>query len=470
MSQISAKTYAEIEKARDDARMAGAGANGLWEPGETLTLMAADLFTYADTANVVLGNIVVEDPAILSASTSGDMVTVTAMGDGMSPLEITGTVVGMSSLEVTQTTSTAVTVKFPISVDLPMITAMDGVQDAADAAVMMAAADSANGIWEPSPNGATAMIALSDLFDVPASIEPRYLAESSTAMVGATINDSTMMVELDPMAAGMAMITVTAVGVEQSVSVDFNVEVMAQASVRAMPQAAVDLVFMDAGAGSLMAGGDAVMVDMSMLYEVADGVTPSYTATSDMPDVLNASASGTMLTLTPMSAGNAMIMVEAIDSGSQSIVSVMYDAMVAAADITYMLSGPEGDAMNIVEGGMGAMLTVTASAAVSADTEVMIMRDRGASTASAEDFMLEPMMVTIMAGEMMGTTMLTATADDMAEQMEELVLFATVDGMEAYGEVKLYIWDAAVPALPLIAQLLLAAFLAIGGYRRYLRR
>ena len=92
-----------------------------------------------------------------------------------------------------------------------------------------------------------------------------------------------------------------------------------------------------------MAGEAAVMVDMSMLYEVADGVTPSYSATSDMPDVLNASASGTMLTLTPMSAGNAMIMVEAIDSGSQSIVSVMYDAMVAAAGITYMLSGPEGE-------------------------------------------------------------------------------------------------------------------------------
>ena len=469
-TEISAKTYADIEKARDDARMMGAGDNGLWEPEETLTLMAADLFDYADTANVVLGSVVVEDPSILSAAAANDMVTITAKAAGMSPISITGTVVGPSSLEVTQTTSTAVTVKFPISVDQPAITAKDGVQAVADAAVMKAAADSANGIWEPSPNGAMAMIALSDLFDVPASIEPKYLTESSTTMVGATINDSTMMVELDPMAAGMAMITVTAVGDEQSVSVDFNVEVMAQASVRAMPQAAVDLVFMDAGAGSLQAGGDAVMVDMSMLYEVADGVTPSYSATSDMPDVLSASASGTMLTLTPMSAGNAMIMVEAIDSGSQSIVSVMYDAMVAAAGITYMLSGPEGEDMNLVEGGMGAMLTVTASAAVPADTEVMIMRDRGASTASAEDFMLEPMMITIMAGEMMGTTMLTATADDMDEQMEELVLFATVDGMEVYGEVKLYIWDAAVPALPLIAQLLLAAFLAIGGYRRYLRR
>ena len=257
-TQITAKTYPEIEKARDDARMAGAGANGLWEPGETLTLMAADLFLYADTANVVLGSVVVEDPAVLSASASGDMVTVTAMGDGESPLSITGTVVPMSSLEVTQNNATTVTVKFPIMVDAHMITAKEDAQAMADAAVMKAAADSAHGVWEPSPNGATAMIALSDLFDVPASIEPRYLAESSTAMVGAEINDSMMMVELEPMAAGMAMITVTAVdiadGPGQGVSVNFNVEVMAGQAVRAMSQAAVDLVFMDAGAGSLHGG------------------------------------------------------------------------------------------------------------------------------------------------------------------------------------------------------------------------
>ena len=67
-----------------------------------------------------------------------------------------------------------------------MITAKEGVQAVADAAVMKAAADSAHGVWEPSPNGAMAMIALSDLFDVPASIDPGYLIESSTTMVGAT--------------------------------------------------------------------------------------------------------------------------------------------------------------------------------------------------------------------------------------------------------------------------------------------
>ena len=58
--------------------------------------------------------------------------------------------------------------------------------------------------------------------------------------------------------------------------------------------------------------------------------------------------------------------------------------------------------------------------------------------------------------------------------MEELVLYGMTEGMasgEVTGEVKLYLWDAAVPALPIIAQLLLAAFLAFGGYlSRYRRR
>ena len=151
----------------------------------------------------------------------------------------------------------------------------------------------------------------------------------------------------------MDTITVTAVDTDRpgnAVSVEFDVEVVEQASLRAKSQDDVDMVFMDAGADSLEAGGAAIMVDMSMLYEVADGVTPTYTATSDMPDVLEASTSGMMLTLTPMSDGNAMIMVEAVDSASKSIVPVMYDATVGAAAITYVLSGPED--MNIVEGDM----------------------------------------------------------------------------------------------------------------------
>ncbi len=88
-------------------------------------------------------------------------------------------------------------------------------------------------------------------------------------------------------------------------------------------------------------------------------------------------------------------------------------------------------------------------------------------TASPADYTAEP--ITIMAGETMGTTMVTAVEDDTAEEAEMLTLQGRIGG-EMTNSVELTIWDAAVPALPVIAQLLLAAFLAIGGYRRYLRR
>ena len=84
--------------------------------------------------------------------------------------------------------------------------------------------------------------------------------------------------------------------------------------------------------------------------------------------------------------------------------------------------------------------------------------------------------ITIEAGMMSGTTMVMAEKDDMMENegnmAEELVLYgmAADNAGEVTGQVKFYIWDTAVPALPLIAQLLLGLFLAIGGYRRYLRR
>ena len=98
------------------------------------------------------------------------------------------------------------------------------------------------------------------------------------------------------------------------------------------------------------------------------------------------------------------------------------------------------------------------------------MRD-GSSSASDDDYTLEPSLVTIMAGHEMGSTMVMATEDNMAEDMEMLTLFLVVDGMQMTDKsVSFNLWDHAVPALPVIAQLLLGALMAVGGYRRYRRR
>ena len=49
------------------------------------------------------------------------------------------------------------------------------------------------------------------------------------------------------------------------------------------------------------------------------------------------------------------------------------------------------------------------------------------------------------------------------------MLYAEVDGEET-NSLMFTIWDEAVPALPLIGQLVLALFLALGGARLYRRR
>ncbi len=580
-TQITPKSddmiYAAIMAARTD----GAGGNGLWTPGETMSLEASDFFTWNTTMyNVVLGNAISDDQQIATAGTTNDSLTITAVGDGMTEISVTGTAMAApSSVMSSQTVSNVATVKFPVTVDPPAIVAKDNAQAVAGAAVAVAAADSANGIWEPAPNGAVAMVAVSDLFDVPESIKAEYLSRSSdNADVMAAISSDMMNVELTPMGAGMATITVTAVDTERpgnAVSVEFDVTVMAQAAVRAMSQDDVNKVFMDAGADDLVAQGAAISVDMSKLFEVGSGVTPGYSAESSMADVLMASASGMMLTLTPgqgPAGGMSTITVTALDSASGSHASVMYMATVdalpamitvstdpmdmvaeggaitvtamlnqeATADMTVKLqvTGPatpaEAEIMlmtgmesastmlmadddydhmsdwndivivashaaimggsavmtlsvtendseitytlmepaetNLVEGSEYE-LTVTAEPAVAMDTEVTIILDRANSDADADDYTVEP--ITIMAGETSGSTMLMVTEDNMDDSghasPEMLTLFGMVGNMQT-NSVSVYLWDMAVPALPLIAQLLLAAFLAIGGYRRYLRR
>ena len=215
----------------------------------------------------------------------------------------------------------------------------------------------------------------------------------------------------------------------------------------------------------------------SALFNAAEGVTLGFTAESDLDHVATTSVSGGMVMVTAGDeAGMAAITVTAhasmpsrvtiLDQTDPREASVQFPVEVKLAPLTIMLEGPEE--MNLAEGGMGGMVTATASRMVTEDTMVTLMRDRAMSSASDEDYMAEP--ITILAGQMSGSTMVMAVEDNMAEDMEELVLYAMAGDMDVEGEIKFYIWDAAVPALPIIAQLLLAAFLTIGGCRRYLRR
>ena len=466
--------YAAVNKARKD----GAGANGLWTPGETMTLKAEDLFDWPETTtSVVLGNVLVADTEKVSASSTGDMVTITAREPGTTEVTVPATVTAeVSSFKGSQTVSNTASVTFPVTVDPYTITArsdMD-VQAAADAAIAKAADEAASKQWEP--NGATAMVALSELFDVPGEVTPTYQAESSDMDdVEAGISSDKMYVSLMPKSAGMATITVTAVDLEGSTvtSVEFDAMVMAPAAIVAKTQAEVDAVFMEAGAGMLMAGGDPVMVAMNELFTVAAGVEPTYSADSDTPAVITASDSGMTATLTPLTSGTAMITVTAVDSASSSIVTVSSEVTVDLESLVVTLEMPDGvmDG-NIVEG-ESYDIKVMANRAVTEDTEVTILRDRAASYADDDDFEVSSAM--IMTGESSATATLMVTEDMEPDSGtndnmgEMLVLYGMVNG-ESTNSLTFTIWDQAVPALPLFGQLLLALFLMLGGARLYRRR
>ncbi len=243
--------------------------------------------------------------------------------------------------------------------------------------------------------------------------------------------------------------------------------------------AAVDAAIANAAGAGGLNPGEVVEILGAELFDALPGIVVDYSgASSDTAVATGSGSDRRMITVTPMAEGMAMVTVTAtatsangatiVDQTKPNVAQIMFSVDVVLQDLTFTVTGP--DEMNLAEGGMGGMVKVTTNRPVTENTEVMLMRD-GSSSAGDTDYELNPPLVTIMAGATEGATMVTAVEDNMAEDMEMLTLFLVVDGMQMTDKsVSFYIWDAAVPALPVIAQLLLAAFLAVGGYRRYRRR
>ena len=244
------------------------------------------------------------------------------------------------------------------------------------------------------------------------------------------------------------------------------------------------------GDDMVFSAGEMVEVMAALLFSSGEGVSVSYTAESDKGGVASASVDGSTVMVTAKGAGMARITITAHasmpsgvtihDQNDPRTASISFPVEVGLVALSLELMGPGDDMMNIVEGGMAhangtpgsAMISVKANRAVTEAVTVNLMIDRTMSGPglTADDFEVAP--IVIEAGKDSGSTTLTAVSDDMEEGMEELVLYgmAADNAGEVTGDVHLHIWDAAVPALPIIAQLLLAAFLAAGGYRRYRRR
>ena len=510
------------------------------------------------------------DDAVVKALNSGTMLTLTPMAAGSATITVTGSDADSGSVATVMHDAMVSLQTLVVTVSLSDDMVMEG-----GSVTLTATANR-----EATEDVMLAVTVTGDTAAVDAD-------EMITISMGDTSGVATVMaVEDDDSANAMVSVVVSGSVLAPAGPASFDISIEDDdPTLSARTQAEVTAVFMTAvamagGASGWLPGGDAAMVDMSGLFTTKGDPTVEYMVESSAPDMIAASASGMMLTLTPMDTGDATITVTATDTsgdmydtaavmadvtvgvlpleimvspttaevdeggtveitatankmvdanvevmlvrdatssavdddysleprlitimagdamgkttltatddydveGNESLTlvarvkdhgdvgTVMVSIMDNDMETTYELSGPMDT--NIVEG-MEYELTATANQAVHMDTEVMLMRDRAASDAGDDDYSVGSIM--IMAGEMSGTTMLMVTEDNMPDagdgtnMGESLVLIGSVDGMEV-GTLEFIIWDAAVPALPIIAQLLLAAFLAFGGYRRYRQR
>ncbi len=206
-----------------------------------------------------------------------------------------------------------------------------------------------------------------------------------------------------------------------------------------------------------------------------DAVAVSFAASADGAAV-SAVASGGAVTLVTEDVGEAQVTVTAtanprggsltVTQDRAHVAQLTFPVTVEPAALAITLTGP--DDVNLVEG-MSYAITAAANRAVTEDTVVELTPTAG--TASPADYEVEP--ITIAAGEASGATVLLVVEDgesDSGAGSPETLTLTGRTGAMTTNALTFHLWDAAVPALPVVAQLLLAALLGLGGYRRYRRR
>ena len=547
----------------DAVFVAATGDN--WMVGGSASVDMSALFESESTTLTYAG--MSSDTGVVMATASGAMLSLSAETVGMATISVTATdtASGDSATASSDLTVNLVTLEVSVTADAMAI-------DEGGMATITAMAN------RELAAGEDVTLTLTVAGDAAAvTVEPDTLTietgmMTGTATVTAVQDDDTANANVTVVVSGAAL-------GGDTVSLSFAIT-DDDRTVVAKSQAEVDATFALAIGGDFLPGGDAATVDMSALFTMAAGASAAYEAMSSNEDSVMASASGSMLTLTPGETGSAVISVTATDSNGDADDTASVSSTVTVGVLPLAITSVTASASDVAEGGT-VEITATANKAVDALVEVMLIRD-AASSAGDDDYSLAPhAMISIMAGEAMGKVTLTATDDIETEPAESLTLIARVkdlgdvgtvmvtiaasdpmsmftlsggpadmqlmegesyeltvtaapavqedtevpimrdraasdadeadytvasvmlkagdasgtttlmvtdDGMDDSGHgmpeaLVLYIadggdnqrlsfniWDAAVPALPVIAQLLLAAFLAIGGYRRYLRR
>ena len=467
--RIAPKPDSAVAQAFDAASAAVAGTDGL-NPGEAFSVAVSDLFEDIAPGSTVDYSATSSHPSVMVSASSTE-VTVTAVSAGSAAVRVNAGVTGFASA-IPQTRSYeaavehTVTVAYvPLQVTLtadPPATVVEGgaitltatanraVLAGEDATVRLTLVGP---VVEPAPSSVT--IAVGDKTATAVlTVKDDDVAEDLKAITvvatgGSLATDPTRLdiavTENDVTTVHSYTFTTSAPRVEEGKEI--RLVVTAQPAV---PQETeVDVL----ASPRSLAGDFELDPPKITLAAGSTSGTATLKATDDAVD-----EDTETLTLTATGPGKVLI-------GTLEIEIVDNDT------VEYKFQGPfeMGERKeNLVEGGEPEVLKVWASIASSRDA-VFSFKTGPNSDAEESDFSLEPASIVIEAGEREATTSLTIKDDDLDERMEELVLVAVDATGDEVGSLEFNLWDAAVPMLPLAAQLLLAAGLAVGGYRRYRR-
>ena len=448
------------------------------EPQESFKVDASGLFGLAEGYTASYAAAV--DSSAVSLSQSGDMVTITAEEEGAAKVTITGTAAMSSSFAPDQSIANVASITFEVMVeDSDLMVTVAAMPDAIDEGGTSEISATANRmITAADGDVAVDLLVVGDATLDSESIMIAMGSNSGSAMLTATVDDDTDSGTVTVIASG------SGIDGNQSIEIAVNDTTEAPAPTNSIEPKAQDEAYpIITGAIEGAAGdeglnpGESFSVMAGDLFTVMEGYNASYSASAD-GDAVSVSVSGAEVSVMADMAGEATVTVTGTATMSASleggqpatnVATQTFPVTVVDKGLTLTLDAPGAMDGNVVEG-MAYDITVTANRAVHDDTEVTFMRS-DMSEADVRDYSIDA--VTIMAGETMATARLMVTEDmmdDAGHAMGEALHLYGMAGDARSNVLELTIWDEAVPALPLIGQLVLALFLALGGARLYRRR
>ncbi len=291
--------------------------------GTAVTVDLSGTFTDEDASSLVY-TAASSNAGIATASVTGTTLSLTPVAEGSATITVTATDNGA----LTATRTFTFTVNAAPVVNQPPAAASGVITPAAGTAGGTAVTVDLNGTFTD---------------EEPATLT--YTATSSATGV-ATVSVTGTTLSLTPVTEGSATITVTATDIGGLTATrTFAFTVNAAPVVNQPPAAASGAITPAAGT----AGGTAVTVELNGTFTDEEPATLTYSATSSATGVATVSVTGTTLTLTPLSAGNATIEVTATDIGGLTATRTFAFTVNAAqvqADLksgAYLYVKPDGD-------------------------------------------------------------------------------------------------------------------------------